>query len=102
MLQLKSAINDALIVLGISFLAYGMKQELKTELENIGLRLKELRLEKGYTSYRDFANKNDIEPKIYWRIEQGISDFKYSSLKRIVEGLGLTVSEFYKGLGKPE
>lgn len=75
-----------------------MEEELKNELENIGIRLRELRISKGYTSYRDFANKNDIEPKIYWRIEQGISDFKYSSLKRILAGLEMSVKEFYEGM----
>ena len=72
-----------------------MENEVQTDLEKIGLRLKELRIAKGYTSYRDFANKNDIEPKIYWRVEQGKSDFKYSTLKRVVAGLGMTVEEFF-------
>ena len=73
-----------------------MEKEVQTDLEKIGLRLKKLRIANGYTSYRDFANKNDIEPKIYWRLEQGISDFKYSTLKRVLKGLDMTVGEFYK------
>lgn len=74
-----------------------MENEVQTELEKIGQRLKELRLAKGYTSYRDFANKNDIEPKIYWRLEQGISDFKYSTLKRVLKGLDMNVGDFFNG-----
>jgi transcriptional regulator with XRE-family HTH domain len=73
-----------------------MAKTLETDLAQIGKRLKELRVSKGYASYRQFADAFDFEPKIIWRIEEGQSDFKYSSLKRMVEALGLTVEDFFK------
>ncbi len=75
-----------------------MENEVNDDLIKIGERLKTLRKEKGFTSYRRFADENDIEPKVYWKIEEGKSDFKYSSLKRILTGLDLTVAEFFKEL----
>ena len=75
-----------------------MQSEVNKELESIGLRLKELRLAKGFTSYRSFALQCDMEPKIYWRIENGQSDFKYSSLKRILKTLDMGADEFYRDL----
>lgn len=75
-----------------------MPRQLDTDLKRVGKRLKELRLEKGYSSYRNFADAFDIEPKSYWRIEQGISDFKLSSLKRILDAHGLNIEEFFDGV----
>lgn len=73
-------------------------KKLETELERIGKRLKEMRVAKGYTSYRQFADAFEFEPKSIWRLEEGKTDFKYSSLKRVLEALGTTVSEFYRNL----
>lgn len=75
-----------------------MARKLETELEHIGKRLKEIRLAKGYTSYRQFADSFEFEPKSIWRLEEGRSDFKYSSLKRVVEALGISVEDFFKML----
>jgi len=69
-----------------------------TDHGTIGKRLKEIRVSKGYTSYRQFADTFELEPKSIWRLEEGKSDFKYSSLKRVLEALGTTVEDFYKEL----
>lgn len=71
-------------------------KKLETELEQIGKRLKEMRIAKGYTSYRQFADAFEFEPKSIWLLEEGKTDFKYSSLKRVLEALDTTVSDFYK------
>ncbi|OJW99127.1 MAG: hypothetical protein BGO70_02295 [Bacteroidetes bacterium 43-93] len=73
-----------------------MVTKLEKDLTNIGKRVKELRVSKGYTSYRHFADTFEIEPKSVWRLEEGQSDFKYSSLKRILEALDTTVDDFFK------
>jgi len=75
-----------------------MAIKLETELKKIGARVKKLRVEKGYSSYRQFADTFEFEPKSVWRIEEGQSDFKYSSLKRILDALDTTVDDFFKGL----
>jgi transcriptional regulator with XRE-family HTH domain len=75
-----------------------MATQLEKDLANIGKRVKELRASKGYTSYRQFADTFEIEPKSVWRIEEGRSDFKYSSLKRILEALDTKVEDFFRSL----
>lgn len=67
-------------------------------VEKIALRIKELRIEGGYTSYRKFANEHDFEPKQYWNIEEGKSNFGIKALIRIVEIHGITMEEFFKGI----
>jgi transcriptional regulator with XRE-family HTH domain len=75
-----------------------MARKLETDLERIGKRLKEIRASKGYTSYRQFAYTFEIEPKSVWRLEEGKSDFKYSSLKRMLDAFNMTVEEFFNSL----
>lgn len=72
-------------------------KNLETELAQIGKRLKEMRIAKGHTSYRQFAYAFEFEPKSIWLIEEGKTDFKYSTLKRVLEALDSSVEEFYKG-----
>lgn len=38
-------------------------------LSKIALRIKELRINAGYTSYEAFAYVNDLDRKQYWRAE---------------------------------
>lgn len=73
-------------------------KKLENELERIGNRLKEMRIAKGYTSYRQFAYAFEFEPKSVWLLEEGKTDFKYSSLKRVLEALDTSVDDFYKSL----
>lgn len=63
----------------------------------IAKRIKDLRIENGYTSYEKFAIKNDFQGKQYWRLEEG-HDFKISTLLRILEAHNLSLEEFFKGL----
>jgi transcriptional regulator with XRE-family HTH domain len=67
-------------------------------VEKIAMRIKTLRIEGGYTSYRKFANEHDIEPKQYWNIEEGKTNFGIKALIRIVEIHGITMEEFFKEL----
>tara|TARA_R110002096_G_scaffold184679_1_gene363263 strand:- start:4947 stop:5180 length:234 start_codon:yes stop_codon:yes gene_type:complete len=66
---------------------------------DIGKRLKELRLKKGYTSYETFAWDNEIPRIQYWRMEKG-TNFTISSLLRVLDTHNLTLEEFFKGLKK--
>tara|TARA_Y100000813_G_C24104322_1_gene324581 strand:- start:50 stop:301 length:252 start_codon:yes stop_codon:yes gene_type:complete len=64
----------------------------------IGERLKELRISKGYTSYRNFALEYEFEPKQIWKLEEGKSDFKISTLFRILDIYDMSIQEFFNGL----
>ncbi len=64
----------------------------------IGKRLKQLRQEAGYKSYRAWADENSIEPKHLWILEAGKTDFKLSSLVKILDIHGITIQEFFQKL----
>lgn len=64
------------------------------ELMRLGKRIKELRMKKGYTNYEHFAYDNNIPRAQFGRYEQG-EDLRYSSLKRVVTALGMTMEEFF-------
>ena len=65
----------------------------------IGQRVKQLRIDAGFTSYRRFADEHDIEPKQYWKIEEDKVDPRLSSLQRIAVIHDLTLEAFFKGVG---
>lgn len=66
---------------------------------SIGEKLKALRKAAGYTGYTAFANAHGIQPKQYWRLEEDQTDFKFSSLRRIIDIHNLSLEEFFKGVG---
>ena len=68
----------------------------------ISKKIKQLRLEKGFTSYRNFADEYDIDAKQYWRMEEGKIDFRQSSLMRILEIHNISLEEFFKGFNEPK
>lgn len=73
----------------------GMKYEEK--LIEIGQRIQELRKAKGYTSYEDFALKNDMHRMTMFRAEAGKS-LSLRILFKIIEGLEITWEEFFDGI----
>jgi len=64
------------------------------ELKKLGERIKQLRIERGYTSYEYFAYEHNISRAQFGRYEQG-QDLRYSSLVRVVSALGMTMEEFF-------
>lgn len=65
-------------------------------LKEIGARLKASRKENGFTSYEHFAYEMEISRSLYSKYESG-SDMKVSTLIRILQGMGMKVSDFFKG-----
>ncbi len=63
----------------------------------IASRIKDLRIENGYTSYEKFAIKHDFQAKQYWRLEEG-HDFKMSTLLRIVDAHNISLEDFFERL----
>lgn len=57
-------------------------------------RLKELRIQHGYTSYESFANEYGLSRALYGRYEKG-KDLRFSSLVKIVKALDMTLEEFF-------
>lgn len=65
--------------------------------ENIelGKRMRELRIKRGYTSYKAFAEQNNLSRALYGRYENG-KDLRFSSLVKIVKALNISLKEFFK------
>ena len=72
------------------------KQALQTDeqLKKLGERIKQLRIEKGYTSYEYFAYEHNISRAQFGRYEQG-QDLRISSLVKIVNAFEMTLAEFF-------
>jgi transcriptional regulator with XRE-family HTH domain len=68
---------------------------LSNLLKTVGVKLTELRKQKGYTSHEDFAFDHDIPRVQYWRIEKGTTNITFKSLVKILSIHKLTVEEFF-------
>lgn len=76
---------------------------MKREKENpqdprfveIGKRIKELRIAKGYTSAEIFAYEHELNRVSYWRMEKGCN-MTLVSLMRILDIHQLSLHEFFK------
>ncbi len=62
-------------------------------------RLKQLRINMGYTSYEGFALDNGLDRKQYWRIENG-ANITIRTLVKILNIHQLDLPSFYKDLLK--
>lgn len=73
---------------------------MKTENEEvvrkrIAVRLKKLRIEKGYTNAETFAFRNELPRVQYWRMETGEKNYTIDSLLRVLNAHGITIEEFF-------
>ncbi len=80
------------------------KKKAKTDIsaqdgriKNIGAHIKELRINKGYSSAEIFAYEHDLNRISYWRMERG-SNITMNSLLRILDIHQITLSEFFKDI----
>jgi transcriptional regulator with XRE-family HTH domain len=71
------------------------EEVLSNLLKRVGLKLTELRKQKGYTSHEDFAFDHDIPRVQYWRIEKGQTNVTMKSLIRLLSIHKLSVEEFF-------
>lgn len=72
------------------------KQALDADdlLLKIGKRIRQLRIEKGYTSYEYFAYDHNISRAQFGRYEKG-EDLRVSSLAKVINALDVSVKEFF-------
>lgn len=66
----------------------------KSQLENLGKRLKEVRKEKGYANYEQFAFDNELPRAQYGRYEKG-SDLRLSSLLKVLKAMNISLKDFF-------
>lgn len=64
-------------------------------LIKLGAAIKAHRKDQGFTSFEHFAYELDISRSLFAKYEAG-SDLRVSTLFRIIEGMGMKVSDFFK------
>lgn len=72
-----------------------MKSSEKTQKE-IGLRFKNLRLQKGFTNYETFAVEYKLSRAHYWRIENGVTNMTIRSIVDILSIYDMSIEEFFQ------
>ncbi|MEM9363355.1 MAG: helix-turn-helix transcriptional regulator [Bacteroidota bacterium] len=70
------------------------KKELDPRIRAIAKKLETLRIEKGYSSYENFAIEFGISRMQYWRMEKG-TNFTFTSLLKILDAHETTLNEFF-------
>lgn len=66
-------------------------------LNAISKRIRELRIEKGFTNYEHFAYTYKLNRISYFGYESG-KNMKLTTLFRILEAHDLTLDEFFEGM----
>lgn len=64
--------------------------------ENIGLRIKELRLTNSNSNLEDFATKIGMDVGYLSRVENGKQNITIETLNTICDALGVSLSIFFK------
>lgn len=59
-------------------------------LKNLGERIRQIRISKGYTSYEYFAYEHNISRAQFGRYERG-EDLRFSTLIKIIEAFDMTI-----------
>ncbi len=64
---------------------------------DLGNKIRELRLQTGL-SQEKFALKIDMDRTYYASVESGKRNIAIINIKKIADGLGVTLSELFKGI----
>lgn len=70
------------------------EDQVELQIKNLGARIKQLRIAKGYTNAEFFAYDHKIYRSQYGKYERG-EDLRFSSLIRIIQIHNLTLHEFF-------
>lgn len=71
-----------------------MSENQKSQLSDIGRKLKELRIKKGYSNYENFAYDFGLNRANYGKYERG-ANMRVSTLIKILECHNLTLQDFF-------
>lgn len=75
------------------------KKPLDPRIKQIAKKLEHIRIERGFTSYENFAIEFDISRMQYWRMEKG-TNFTFQSFLKILDAHKISLSDFFKELDK--
>ncbi|MBX7227770.1 MAG: helix-turn-helix domain-containing protein [Chitinophagales bacterium] len=69
--------------------------DIEGQIKNLGKKIRELRIKKGYTNAEFFAYDHRINRSQYGKYERG-EDLRFSSLLRILQIHNMTLKEFFE------
>ena len=72
----------------------GKAQELDPRIMKIAEKLKELRIEKGYSSHENFAWDHEVNRVQYWRIEKG-ANITIKTLLTLLDIHKISLADFF-------
>ncbi|KAA3637386.1 MAG: XRE family transcriptional regulator [Bacteroidetes bacterium] len=67
---------------------------IEYQLKNLGKRIRQIRKEKGFRNYEQFAYQHDFNRSSYGRFESG-EDLRMSSLLKVLEAFDISLEEFF-------
>lgn len=67
-------------------------------IEELGKRIQELRKEKTGLSQEKFALKIEMDRTYYASVEAGRRNISIVNIKKIADGLGVSLSELFEGV----
>ena len=71
-------------------------------LHRLGRRIRELRIERGFSSQEAFADYVGVHRTFMGHLETGRKDFRLTTLIRVSEALGVTLSDLFSGMESGE
>ena len=80
------------------------QNSIQTRLSEIGNRIAELRKMKGYSDHKDFALDNGLPTVLYWKVENGKTNFTIKTLLKILSIHDVSLEQFFIrdiGLNEP-
>mgnify|MGYP000362576525 CR=1 FL=1 len=75
-----------------------MAEDFDKEMQAIAKKLRQLRIEMGYTSYRTFAHEKELSDRSLFRMESG-ENFGMQTFLKTLKALEITPEDFFKDLG---
>ena len=70
--------------------------------KQLGIKLKNLRVTKTHLSQEEFAYSIDMDRTYYSSVENGNRNISLLNIKKIADGLGVTLEEMFQGVEKED
>jgi len=71
-------------------------------LKRLGQRIREMRIRQGFASQETFADYCKMHRTFLGHLETGRKDFRLTTIIRVADALGVTLSELFAGVERGE
>lgn len=72
-------------------------KELDIRIQKIATKIKQLRIDAGFTNYEYFAYEIEMSRMQYWRLEKG-KNMTLETLFTVLDAHKMSLEDFFKGL----